>query len=107
MEVGSLERARWFWVEAIGLAVLEDRGPYIRVGGNGGFAIGIEQSPSGKPSSESPEIVVRVDDVDSAVARLQGLGVEVGPAQDQPWGWRHVWLKDPDGRPVSIYSVTR
>jgi catechol 2,3-dioxygenase-like lactoylglutathione lyase family enzyme len=107
MEVADLERARWFWVEALGLELLEDRGAYIRVGGGGGFAIGIEQAP-GRVSPQGPEITMRVDDVDVAVARLRDLGVEIvdGPT-DQPWGARHAWLLDPDGRRMSIYSSER
>jgi catechol 2,3-dioxygenase-like lactoylglutathione lyase family enzyme len=56
-------------------------------------------------SPPGPEITVRVEDVDAAVARLRDLGIEIveGPA-DQPWGARHAWLRDPDGRRMSIYS---
>jgi catechol 2,3-dioxygenase-like lactoylglutathione lyase family enzyme len=105
MEVADLERARWFWTEAIGLELLEDRGPYIRVGGGGGFSIGIEQASSGQVLPPGPEITVRVESVDAAVARLLDLGIEIdeGPS-DQPWGARHAWLRDPDGRRMSIYS---
>jgi catechol 2,3-dioxygenase-like lactoylglutathione lyase family enzyme len=104
MEAGDLEKTRRFWTEAIGLELLEDRGPYIRVGGGGGFAIGIEQASPGRVSGAGPEITVRVDDVDAAVVRLRELGVEVADPCDQPWGARHAWLRDPDGRPMSIYS---
>jgi uncharacterized glyoxalase superfamily protein PhnB len=56
-------------------------------------------------SPPGPEITVRVDDVDAAVARLRDLGIEIteGPV-DQPWGACHAWLLDPDGRRMSIYS---
>ena len=104
LEVGDLEKAKWFWLEALGLQLLEDRGVYIAVGGNGGFAIGIEQAPKAHVSPEGPEITLRVDDVDAVVERLKSLGVEIdeGPS-DQPWQARHAWLHDPDGRRMSIY----
>ncbi len=106
MEVGDLEKAKWFWLEALGLQLLDDRGVYIAVGGNGGFAIGIEQAPKPQVSPEGPEITLRVDDVDAVVERLKTLGVEIeeGPS-DQPWQARHAWLHDPDGRRMSIYST--
>lgn len=106
MEVADLGRARDFWVNAIGLELLDDRGPYIAVGGNGGFAIGIEQKLDGPVSAEGPELTVRVDDVDACVDRLRALGVEIEeePA-DQPWQARHAWLRDPDGRRMSVYST--
>lgn len=47
MEVGDLPRAKWFWTEALGLELLSHLGDYIAVGGNGGFAIGIEQGAPG------------------------------------------------------------
>jgi catechol 2,3-dioxygenase-like lactoylglutathione lyase family enzyme len=105
MKVANLERARWFWLDAIGLELLEDRGPYIRVGGGGGFSIGMEQVARDRVSPPGPEITVRVEDVDTAVARLRDLGIQIieGPV-DQPWGARHAWLCDPDGRRMSIYS---
>ena len=106
MEVGDMEKAKWFWLEALGLQLLDDRGVYIAVGGHGGFAIGIEQAPKGQVSAEGPEITLRVDDVDAVVERLKSLGVEIeeGPS-DQPWQARHAWLRDPDGRRMSIYST--
>jgi catechol 2,3-dioxygenase-like lactoylglutathione lyase family enzyme len=105
MEVGDLERARWFWTQAIGLELTADRGPYIQVGGNGGFHIGIEQAPAGSIGPHGPEITVRVPDVDALTAELRELGVRVldGPV-DTPWGARHTWLLDPDGRRMSVYS---
>ena len=105
MEVASLERARWFWIDALGLELLEDRGPYIRVGGNGGFSIGIEQVQAGAPRIDGDEIALRVDDVDATAEQLRALGVQITqPPHDQPWGDRHAWLLDPDGRQMSIYS---
>jgi catechol 2,3-dioxygenase-like lactoylglutathione lyase family enzyme len=105
MDAGDLARTKWFWVEAIGLELLEDHGPYVRVGGNGGFAIGIEQAPPSGVSGAGPEITVRVPDVDALAERLRTLGVEIveGPL-DQPWGARHCWILDPDGRRMSLYS---
>ncbi len=106
MEVGDLEKAKWFWLEALGLQLLDDRGVYIAVGGSSGFAIGIEQAPQGTVSPEGPEITLRVDDVDAVVVRLKSLDIEIeeGPS-DQPWQARHAWLRDPDGRRMSIYST--
>ncbi len=106
MEVASLEQARRFWLDALGLQLLDDRGVYIAIGGNGGFAIGIEQVPEDRVSAEGPEITLRVDDVDAAVERLKSFDIEIEEAPaDQPWQARHAWLRDPDGRRMSIYST--
>lgn len=62
MELGDLQRAKWSWTEALGLKLLDDRGVYIAVGGNGGFAIGIEQVPADRVSRGGPDLTLRVAD---------------------------------------------
>ena len=101
-----MERAKRFWLDALGLQLLDDRGVYIAIGGNGGFAIGIEQVLEGRVSSEGPEITLRVDDLDATVERLRSFDIEIeeGPV-DQPGQARHAWLRDPDGCRMSIYST--
>jgi catechol 2,3-dioxygenase-like lactoylglutathione lyase family enzyme len=51
------------------------------------------------------ELVIRVADLDATDERLQvGLIDSFGPPEDMPWGARHIWLRDPDGHLVSMYS---
>jgi catechol 2,3-dioxygenase-like lactoylglutathione lyase family enzyme len=101
LHTGDVDAARRFWVHLLGLEALLDDGGYLRIGGGKGFHAGIER---GEPP-ERTELVVRVDDVDAAVERLRAAGVDVEDAADQRWGARHPWLRDPDGRPVSIYTA--
>jgi catechol 2,3-dioxygenase-like lactoylglutathione lyase family enzyme len=117
LETTNLTQTRHFWTHALGLTLLEDRGPYIKIGDPHahGFTIGIEQHPDpdaardriANARGELPEITIHVDNVDATAAHLQTLGIPIedGPA-DQPWGARHAWLRDPDGRRISIYSET-
>ena len=102
LPVRSLDEARRLYVDLLGLEVLVDEGGYVRIGGNGGFHMGVEAEPSG--DVKPPDLVIRVDDVDGMVARLRANGVEVSDPEDQPWGARHAWLHDADGRPISIYT---
>ena len=104
MLVGDLAATHAFWTKAIGLEVLVEDPGYLRVGGGDGFNLGIEEGDPGPAGSL--ELNVLVDDVDRLYEALIRLGVSVeGPPQDQPWGARHCWLHDPDGRRISIYSV--
>jgi catechol 2,3-dioxygenase-like lactoylglutathione lyase family enzyme len=109
LHVTSLGRARAFYVDGLGLALLvgsgEDGSGYMRLGGGDGFTIGVEERPPAEVGALGIEIVVRVDDVDATYRRLQAAGVffESAPA-DQEWGMRHAWLRDADGYRVSIYS---
>ena len=102
--VSDLAAARAFWTEMIGLEVLVDDDGYLRLGGEGGgFSMGMERGENG--DAPELEVVVRVTDVDAMYLRLQATGVEVGgPPHDMPWGARHIWLRDPDGHLISIYS---
>lgn len=103
MLVRDLAAARRFWVEDIGLRVLQEEHGYLQVGGVDGFPIGMEQGEPGP--ANATEICVRVADVDEACRRLVERGVAVaGPPADQEWGARHAWLTDPDGRRMSIFS---
>ena len=105
MEVASLEAARRFWVEILGLEVVQEHPGYLAVGGNGGFALGIEQVPQNRVDSGGPELTMRVPDVAAMVERLRAHGVACGEPAPQPWGATHAWLLDPDGRRMSIYST--
>jgi catechol 2,3-dioxygenase-like lactoylglutathione lyase family enzyme len=99
----DLERARRFFADVLGLSVTVAEATYIRVEGVGGFHIGMEQGDPGPPNSI--EITIEVDDVDETYRRALAAGVEFeGPPADQPWGARHAWFRDPDGRRMSIFT---
>jgi catechol 2,3-dioxygenase-like lactoylglutathione lyase family enzyme len=102
LPVRSVADTRRLYVELLGLEVLVDEGGYLRIGGGGGFHMGVEAEPDGLV--KQPDLVIRVDDVDATVARLRAAGVEVTEPVDQEWGARHAWLHDTDGRPISIYT---
>ena len=101
--VGDLDASRAFWSDLIGLKVLVDGDEYLRLGGDGGFTMGMERAEEG--DDPEVEVVVRVADVDATYRRLTAAGIECGgPPEEMPWGARHVWLRDPDGHLISIYS---
>lgn len=103
--VTDLARTREFYIGSLGLEVLVDEPGYLRVGGRGGFHLGIEEGDPAHVGATGIEIVVEVDDVDSRYRELVAAGVRFnGPPEDQPWGARHAWLSDPDGYPLSIFT---
>lgn len=108
VSVRDLRATHRFYVELLGLEVLVG-GPdrtYMRLGGGGGFHAGFEAIPSAAVPTDGIELVIRVDDVDATYARLVAAEwpVEVPPA-DQEWGARHLWVRDPTGYRVSVYST--
>jgi uncharacterized glyoxalase superfamily protein PhnB len=50
-----------------------------------------------------PDISVEVDDVDAAYAVVRESGAEiVHPLQDEEWGVRRFFVRDPNGRVVNV-----
>lgn len=104
VHVRSLAEARRFYVDLLGLEVLIEEPGYLRVGNADGWHIGMEEVPD-QVGSVGIELVLRIDDVDEAYARMTDAGVafETEP-RDMEWGARHAWLRDPSGYRLSIYS---
>ncbi|MCM2580534.1 VOC family protein [Streptomyces meridianus] len=52
-----------------------------------------------------PDISVEVSDVDAVYAAVQESGAEiVHPLQDEEWGVRRFFVRDPNGRVVNVLS---
>lgn len=51
-------------------------------------------------------IELAVADVDAEYARLQGLQVDVvQELRTQPWGYRTLYVRDPDGNVLTLYTA--
>jgi uncharacterized glyoxalase superfamily protein PhnB len=52
-----------------------------------------------------PDMSVEVDDVDAAYTVMRASGAEVvHPLQDEEWGVRRFFVRDPNGRVVNVLS---
>lgn len=104
MVVSDLEAERRLLVDIVGLQVLLEEGEYVRIGGQGGFHLGLEEGPHGSRCDDF-EIDIQVDDIEEVHRRLVEAGISVeGPPEQQEWGGRHVWFRDVDGRRLSVFS---
>ncbi|NNJ07417.1 glyoxalase [Streptomyces sp. PKU-MA01144] len=60
---------------------------------------------SDKSAPVSPDMSIEVDDVDAAYAVMRESGAEiVHPLQDEEWGVRRFFVRDPSGRVVNVLS---
>lgn len=58
-----------------------------------------------KTAPVTPEMSVEVDDVDAAYAAVRDSGAEiVHPLQDEEWGVRRFFTRDPGGRVINVLS---
>lgn len=104
IHVKSLQDSRAFYVDTLGLQVLLEEPGYLRIGGGGGFHVGMEEMPEAV-EAQGIEIEVRVPDVDEVFDRLSALGIAFEtPPEDMPWGARHARLRDPSGHRLSIFT---
>jgi catechol 2,3-dioxygenase-like lactoylglutathione lyase family enzyme len=63
---------------------------------------------SDKTAPVTPDMSVEVDDVDAAYAAVLESGAEiVHPLQDEEWGVRRFFVRDPNGRVVNVLSHRR
>lgn len=51
-------------------------------------------------------LYIGVEDLDTVCKELARRGVEFEQMpRDMPWGWRHAYLRDPDGQLLSLYRA--
>ncbi|WP_026084607.1 VOC family protein [Streptomyces viridosporus] len=60
---------------------------------------------SDRTAPVTPDMSVEVDDVEAAYAAMRDSGAEiVHPLQDEEWGVRRFFVRDPTGRVVNVLS---
>ena len=58
-----------------------------------------------KTAPVTPDMSVEVDDVDATYAVVRDSGAEiVHPLQDEEWGVRRFFVRDPNGRVINVLS---
>ena len=108
--VADVERALEFYRDKLGFKPLEIGLPdYARlVASEGDATIGLHRvgSEAAPPWNEGVRLYLELEDLDAFYDRLAGLEVPFEqPPQDMPWGWRHAYLRDPDGHLLSLYHA--
>ncbi|MDB5686894.1 MAG: hypothetical protein JWR77_1483 [Rhizorhabdus sp.] len=103
--------ARDFYRDILGLTLLRDEpmGPDMRwiqlQPKDGGPSIALVTWFEGLKPGGQQGLMLGIDDVDAEHARLSGLGIELTPIDEQPWG-RFTMLKDPDGNGWILTQLT-
>ncbi|MBC7987180.1 MAG: VOC family protein [Sphingomonadaceae bacterium] len=72
---------------------------------DGGATITLVNWFDAMPPGGQQGLMLHVADIDAERERLLGLGVDVPPIEEQPWG-RYVMVKDPDGNGWAVTTQT-
>jgi predicted enzyme related to lactoylglutathione lyase len=79
----------------------DENGPTVPGAINGGFYLRTED-----PASQTPSVVIAVDDIEAAIARVKGAGGEVaGPPQEIPGIGLYASFHDSEGNRLSMLQA--
>ncbi|MGW4829227.1 VOC family protein [Amycolatopsis japonica] len=109
--VSDLTEARDFYLGKLGFDLLVDvsgpHGPFVMVGPKGadtGLVL-VDRGVGGLDHDTRVHFQLTTTDVDADIAELRAQGVEVGDAEEMPWG-RVTSLKDPDGNAMGLLEAS-
>lgn len=100
--VQDLAESRRFYQDTLGYAVVMDLGWIVTFASpdHPGSQLSVLTRD---PSGHRPALSVEVDDVAAAYAQVRAQGFEVVyPLQDEPWGVRRFFVRDPGGVLVNV-----
>ncbi|MGH8775421.1 MAG: VOC family protein [Jiangellaceae bacterium] len=105
---------RDFYVRHFGFEIAVDAGWYIVLSSASDRPMGLGFLRADHPTQPAHHrqatagsrfVTFEVDDVDTIAARLVAAGVDIDvPLRDEPWGQRHVIVRDPGGNGVDIVT---
>jgi len=105
----DLARALTFYRDGLGFRVVDNYpGAYARLRSPAGATtIALHMVEAGRemdPRSEGLRLYFEVEGLDAFCAALRKKGVTLDQLpRDMPWGWKHAYLRDPDGHQISLY----
>ncbi|MFI7355023.1 VOC family protein [Streptomyces avidinii] len=98
----NLARSREFY-GLLGFEEVMDHGWIVTLASPSRPAAQVSVMTADRTAPVSPDMSVEVDDVDAAYAAVRASGAEiVHPLQDEEWGVRRFFVRDPDGRVVNV-----
>jgi catechol 2,3-dioxygenase-like lactoylglutathione lyase family enzyme len=107
----DLGRALAFYRDRLGFRVVDDYpGAYARLRSpKGRTSIALHCLEPGMrldPSVQGVRLYFEAASLDALCKRLAKAGVAFDqPPRDMPWGWRHAYLRDPDGHELSLFDA--
>ena len=100
--VADLQRAKRFYVDQLGFEILDEvPGFYARLLTGKKTTMALHKA---EPGVGGLRLYFESAALDCLCERLAKKGVRFDkPPSDMPWGWRHAYLRDPDGHEISLF----
>ncbi|MEV6260166.1 VOC family protein [Streptomyces sp. NPDC051784] len=100
----ELSRSREFYGR-LGLVEVMNHGWIMTLASPSSPAAQVSVMTDDRTAPVTPDLSIEVDDVDAAYAAMRDSGAEiVHPLQDEEWGVRRFFVRDPGGRVVNVLS---
>ncbi|MFI9558017.1 VOC family protein [Nonomuraea endophytica] len=104
IQSNAVEESREFY-GLLGFEEVMDHGWIVTLASPSTPAAQISFMTSDKTAPVTPDVSVEVDDVDAAYAAVRDSGAEiVHDLQDEDWGVRRFFVRDPNGRVINVLS---
>ena len=112
----SYEKAKEFYIDKLGFELIREvyrpeADDYLRMLQQGDTVLELFIKPQAPQRVTNPEamglrhLAFHVEDIEPAVAWLNGLGIETEPIrEDKVNGGRFTFFKDPDGLPLELHE---
>jgi catechol 2,3-dioxygenase-like lactoylglutathione lyase family enzyme len=106
--VKDVPRSLGFYRDRLRFPVIEEVEGYARLRSpRGSSTLALHALGKGQtldPKKETIRLYFEVEGLDALCRRLVKEGVKIDqPPKDMEWGWRHAYLRDPDGHEISLY----
>lgn len=100
--VSDVAQARRFYADLLGFRVIEEAESFLRLRSPGSTTtLALHKR---EPGVSGMRLYFEVPNLDNFCAQLSKKGVKFDKMpEDMPWGWRHAYLRDPDGHEISLY----
>ncbi|SDK21538.1 VOC family protein [Streptomyces indicus] len=102
LQTDAVPESREFY-RLLGFEEVMNHGWIVTLASPSAPAAQISVMTSDKTGPVTPDLSIEVDDVDAAYAAIRAGGAEiVHPLQDEEWGVRRFFVRDPGGRVVNV-----
>jgi catechol 2,3-dioxygenase-like lactoylglutathione lyase family enzyme len=100
----DLDRARQFWVNALGFPITEEEAGHFFIVDAGGLRLCVDLADDDihKTGGSDPTIGLKVQSVSEVLSQLANLGIEADLGRERQVRANYAVIRDPDGRAVII-----